>query len=100
MEVLTPAMQELMDAALAVAALAYAPYSGFRVGAALLLTNGETVQSETGSGRGGSERGRFRARQVQSESSSGRGGQSEAGSVARCRFKKIYGTATVQLINE
>lgn len=36
-------MQTLMDAALVAAAQAYAPYSGFRVGAALLLSNGETV---------------------------------------------------------
>jgi len=39
----TISMQELVDAAVAVAGKAYAPYSGFRVGAALLLTNGETV---------------------------------------------------------
>jgi cytidine deaminase len=43
MNVLTAAMQELVDAALIVAERAYAPYSGFRVGSALLLTNGETV---------------------------------------------------------
>jgi len=43
MEFLTAAMQELVDAALIVAERAYAPYSGFRVGSALLLTNGETV---------------------------------------------------------
>jgi len=36
-------MQKLLNAALDVARHAYAPYSGFRVGAALLLTNGETV---------------------------------------------------------
>jgi cytidine deaminase len=36
-------MQELIDAALAVAERSYSPYSGFRVGSALLLTNGETV---------------------------------------------------------
>ena len=39
----TITMQELVNAAMAVAERAYAPYSGFRVGAALLLTNGETV---------------------------------------------------------
>ena len=36
-------MRSLIDAATAVAAHAYAPYSGFRVGAALLLTTGEIV---------------------------------------------------------
>jgi homotetrameric cytidine deaminase len=36
-------MQELVNAALEVAQRSYAPYSGFRVGAALLLENGETV---------------------------------------------------------
>jgi cytidine deaminase len=35
--------QKLLNAALDVARQAYAPYSGFRVGSALLLTNGETV---------------------------------------------------------
>jgi cytidine deaminase len=39
----TIAMQELVNAALEVAQRSYAPYSGFRVGAALLLENGETV---------------------------------------------------------
>ena len=36
-------MQHLVSEALAVARNAYAPYSRFRVGAALLLTNGEVV---------------------------------------------------------
>lgn len=36
-------MQPLVDTAIAVARHAYAPYSHFRVGSALLLTNGETV---------------------------------------------------------
>jgi cytidine deaminase len=36
-------MAALTKAALAAAEHAYAPYSGFRVGSALLLTNGETV---------------------------------------------------------
>lgn len=36
-------MQKLLNAALDAARHAYAPYSGFRVGSALLLTNGETV---------------------------------------------------------
>ena len=36
-------MQALIDAALAIAEHAYAPYSNFRVGSALLLTNGEIV---------------------------------------------------------
>ena len=36
-------MQKLLNTALEVARHAYAPYSGFRVGSALLLTNGETV---------------------------------------------------------
>jgi cytidine deaminase len=35
--------QELAHAALAAAERSYSPYSGFRVGAALRLTNGETV---------------------------------------------------------
>jgi cytidine deaminase len=47
MEIDPPAMQnptqKLLNAALDVARQAYAPYSGFRVGSALLLTNGETV---------------------------------------------------------
>lgn len=45
MEIKEPAVntQQLVNAALDVAQQAYAPYSGFRVGAALLLTNGETV---------------------------------------------------------
>jgi len=37
------AMTVLIDAALAAAERSYSPYSGFRVGAALLLTNGEVV---------------------------------------------------------
>jgi cytidine deaminase len=37
------AMQELINAALDAARNAYAPYSGFRVGSALLLANGEMV---------------------------------------------------------
>jgi cytidine deaminase len=36
-------MQGLVNAALAVAKNAYAPYSHFRVGSALLLSNGKTV---------------------------------------------------------
>jgi len=36
-------MEALTQAAVAAAEHAYAPYSGFRVGSALLLTNGETV---------------------------------------------------------
>ena len=47
MEIGPPAMQDpmqkLLNAALDVARHAYSPYSGFRVGSALLLTNGETV---------------------------------------------------------
>jgi cytidine deaminase len=39
----TPQMQALIEAAFAVAEKAYAPYSNFRVGSALLLSNGETV---------------------------------------------------------
>jgi cytidine deaminase len=36
-------MQELESAAIAAAERSYSPYSGFRVGAALLLTNGHVV---------------------------------------------------------
>jgi homotetrameric cytidine deaminase len=36
-------LAQLIEAALAAAANSYSPYSGFRVGAALLLTTGETV---------------------------------------------------------
>ena len=47
MEIGPPAMQDptqkLLNAALDVARQAYAPYSGFRVGSALLLTSGEIV---------------------------------------------------------
>jgi cytidine deaminase len=37
------AMQDLENAALTAAELSYSPYSGFRVGAALLLDNGEII---------------------------------------------------------
>lgn len=40
---LSTEMQELANAALAAAERSYSPYSGFRVGAALRLTNGEIV---------------------------------------------------------
>ena len=40
---LDPALQDLLGQARAVAAHSYSPYSGFKVGAALLLSNGETV---------------------------------------------------------
>jgi len=45
MEIEQPAiaMQELVNAALDVAQHSYSPYSGFRVGSALLLDNGEVV---------------------------------------------------------
>jgi cytidine deaminase len=45
MEIEQPAiaMQELVNAALEAARRSYSPYSGFRVGSALLLNNGETV---------------------------------------------------------
>jgi homotetrameric cytidine deaminase len=36
-------LEELTNAALGAAERSYSPYSGFRVGSALLLTNGETV---------------------------------------------------------
>src|ERR1035437_22858 len=36
-------LQQLLESARQAAQNAYAPYSGFRVGAALRLTNGETV---------------------------------------------------------
>ena len=41
---LAPALRQLVDEAHAAADLAYAPYSGFRVGAAVLLANGEIVR--------------------------------------------------------
>lgn len=41
---LAPTLQQLVAAAHAAADLAYAPYSGFCVGAAVLLTNGEVVR--------------------------------------------------------
>lgn len=42
-EALNPELRSLLDAALAVAHNSYAPYSGFKVGAALLLSNGAVV---------------------------------------------------------
>ena len=42
-EALSTTMQELVQAAQVVAEHSYSPYSGFRVGAALLLSNGEVV---------------------------------------------------------
>jgi homotetrameric cytidine deaminase len=36
-------MQRLIDAAITIAARSYSPYSGFRVGSALLLTNGAII---------------------------------------------------------
>jgi len=39
----TPALSQLAEAARAARASAYAPYSKFRVGAAVLLSNGETI---------------------------------------------------------
>jgi len=42
-EELSTAMQALVQAAQDVAQRSYSPYSGFRVGAALLLSNGEIV---------------------------------------------------------
>lgn len=38
-----PALDDLMEHARRAALNSYSPYSGFKVGAALLLTNGETV---------------------------------------------------------
>jgi len=38
-----PALEELLEEARRAAILSYSPYSGFRVGAALRLTNGEIV---------------------------------------------------------
>src|ERR1035441_10659230 len=38
-----PALEELMERANEAALHSYSPYSGFKVGAALLLTNGEIV---------------------------------------------------------
>ncbi|MGO9336892.1 MAG: cytidine deaminase [Terracidiphilus sp.] len=38
-----PALEDLLDQARRVALNSYSPYSGFRVGAALRLTNGEVV---------------------------------------------------------
>ena len=38
-----PALEELMERANEAALHSYSPYSGFKVGAALLLTNGEVV---------------------------------------------------------
>jgi homotetrameric cytidine deaminase len=43
MEELTVSMEALAQAALEAARQSYSPYSGFRVGAALLLESGETV---------------------------------------------------------
>lgn len=43
MEQTTISMQELVELAIAAAERSYSPYSHFRVGSALLLTNGETV---------------------------------------------------------
>ncbi len=40
---LPPVINELMEKAIAIRKKAYAPYSKFRVGAALLLSNGEVV---------------------------------------------------------
>jgi cytidine deaminase len=42
-EELTNLTQDMVHVALAAAERSYSPYSGFRVGAALRLTNGETV---------------------------------------------------------
>ena len=40
---LEPALEELLEEARRAAQHSYSPYSGFRVGAAIRLTNGETV---------------------------------------------------------
>ena len=40
---LTTALEELLEQAREAATRSYSPYSGFKVGAALLLTNGATV---------------------------------------------------------
>ena len=42
-EILLPADRQLLDRATAACAAAYAPYSGFSVGAAILLANGQVI---------------------------------------------------------